>query len=42
MEYSLANLAKMLIMNDTEVAKTYALDLPGQEKGHAAHLRVVR
>jgi Zn-dependent peptidase ImmA (M78 family) len=42
MGYSLADLAKMLIMNDTEIAKTYSIDLPGQEKGRAAHLRVVR
>jgi Zn-dependent peptidase ImmA (M78 family) len=42
MGYSLADLAKMLIMNETEVAKTYSIDLPGQEKGRAAHLRVVR
>jgi Zn-dependent peptidase ImmA (M78 family) len=42
MGYSLADLAKMLIMNDTEVAKTYSIDLHGQEKGRAAHLRVVR
>jgi Zn-dependent peptidase ImmA (M78 family) len=42
MGYSLVDLGKMLVMNDAEVAKTYSLDLPGQEKGRAAHLRVVR
>jgi len=42
MGYSLADLAKMLVMNDQEVANMYAIDLPGRERGRAAHLRVVR
>jgi Zn-dependent peptidase ImmA (M78 family)/transcriptional regulator with XRE-family HTH domain len=41
MGYSLADLSKMLVMNDAEVAKMYSLNLPGQEKGRA-HLRIVR
>jgi hypothetical protein len=31
----------VLMMNETEVAKTYSIDLPGQEKGRA-HLRVIQ
>ncbi len=42
MGYSLADLSKVLIMNETEVAKTYSIDLPGQEKGRAGHLRVIQ
>jgi Zn-dependent peptidase ImmA (M78 family) len=40
--YSLADLAKMLSMNQQEVAKTYALDLPGPGNSRSAHLRVIR
>jgi hypothetical protein len=42
MGYSLSDLSKMLIMNDIEVAKTYSIDVPGQEKGRASHLRVIQ
>jgi Zn-dependent peptidase ImmA (M78 family) len=42
MGYSLADLAKMLVMNDQEVAKTYSIDLPDRERARAAHLRVIR
>jgi hypothetical protein len=42
MGYSLADLSKALIMNETELAKTYAIDLHGHEKGRAAHLRVIQ
>jgi Zn-dependent peptidase ImmA (M78 family)/DNA-binding XRE family transcriptional regulator len=42
MGYSLGDLSKVLIMNETELAKTYAIDLPGHEKGRAAHLRVIQ
>jgi hypothetical protein len=30
-----------LIMNESEVAKTYSIDLPGQEKGRGSHLRII-
>jgi hypothetical protein len=42
MGYSLGDLSKVLIMNETELAKTYSIDLPGHEKGRAAHLRVIQ
>ncbi|BBZ94348.1 XRE family transcriptional regulator [Bradyrhizobium diazoefficiens] len=42
MGYSLADLAKVLMMNETEVAKTYSIDLPGQKKSRAGHLRVIQ
>ena len=41
MGYSLGDLSKVLIMNETELAK-YSIDLPGHEKGRAAHLRVIQ
>ncbi|QOZ66405.1 ImmA/IrrE family metallo-endopeptidase [Bradyrhizobium arachidis] len=42
MGYSLADLSKMLIMNETEVAKTYSINLPGQDKARGAHLRIIQ
>jgi hypothetical protein len=42
MGYSVADLSKVLMMNETEVAKTYSIDLPGQEKGRASHLRIIQ
>jgi hypothetical protein len=42
MGYSLGDLSKLLIMNETELAKTYAIDLPSHEKGRATHLRVIQ
>jgi hypothetical protein len=42
MGYSLGNLSKMLIMNEIELTKTYSIDLPGQEKGRASHLRIIQ
>jgi Zn-dependent peptidase ImmA (M78 family) len=42
MGYSVADLSKVLLMNETEVAKTYSIDLPGQEKGRASHLRIIQ
>lgn len=42
MGYSLADLSKVLIMNEAELARTYAIDLPGHEKGRGAHLRVIQ
>jgi Zn-dependent peptidase ImmA (M78 family) len=42
MGYSLADLSKMLIMNETELAKTYTIDLPGQEKERRSHLRIIQ
>jgi len=42
MGYSLGDLSKVLIINETELAKTYSIDLPGHEKGRAAHLRVIQ
>lgn len=43
MGYSLGDLSKVLIMNETELAKTYSIELPGNEKGRAgAHLRVIQ
>jgi hypothetical protein len=42
MSYSLADLSKVLVMNEPELAKTYSIDLPGHEKGRAAHLRVIQ
>lgn len=42
MGYSLADLSKVLIMNETELAKTYSLDLPGQDKARGAHLRIIQ
>jgi hypothetical protein len=42
MSYSLSDMAKVLIMNETELAKAYSIDLPGHEKGRAAHLRVIQ
>ena len=41
MGYSVADLSKVLMMNETEVAKTYSINLPGQEKGRT-HLRVIQ
>jgi Zn-dependent peptidase ImmA (M78 family) len=42
MGYSLGDLSKMLIMNEIELAKTYSIDLPGQEKGRGSHLRIIQ
>lgn len=42
MGYSISDLSKMLIMNEGELAKTYSLDLPGQEKGRGSHLRIIQ
>jgi hypothetical protein len=42
MGYSLGDLSKVLMMNETEVAKTYSINLPGHENGRAAHLRVIQ
>jgi hypothetical protein len=42
MGYSVADLSKVLMMNETQVAKTYSIDFPGQEKGHASHLRIIQ
>jgi Zn-dependent peptidase ImmA (M78 family) len=42
MGYSLGDLSKMLIMNEIELAKTYSIDLPGQEKGRGPHLRIIQ
>lgn len=40
--YSIGDLAKMLLMHNQELAKTYSIDLPGQERGRTAHLRLVQ
>jgi hypothetical protein len=40
--YSLADLAKMLLMYDQEVAKTYSIEMPGQGKVRATSLRIVQ
>jgi hypothetical protein len=42
MGYSLGDLSKVLLMNESELAKRYSIDLPGQEKGRAAHLRIIQ
>lgn len=42
MGYSLADLSKMLIMNELEVANTYSIDLPGHEKVRGGHLRIIQ
>lgn len=41
MGYSLADLSKVLVMNETELAKTYSIALPG-EKGRKTHLRIIQ
>jgi Zn-dependent peptidase ImmA (M78 family) len=41
MGYSLADLSKMLIMNEVELARTYSIDLPG-EKARKTHLRIIQ
>jgi hypothetical protein len=40
MGYSVADLSKVLMMNETEVARTYSIDLPTDGKGRASHLRI--
>ncbi|SDG59515.1 Zn-dependent peptidase ImmA, M78 family [Bradyrhizobium sp. Rc2d] len=42
MGYSLGDLSKMLIMNETEIARTYSIDLPGQDKKRTSHLRIIQ
>jgi hypothetical protein len=42
MGYSLADLSKMLIMNETELARTYSINLPAQERARGAHLRIIQ
>jgi len=42
MGYSLGDLSQVLIMNESELAKTYSIDLPGHEKTRSAHLRVIQ
>jgi Zn-dependent peptidase ImmA (M78 family)/DNA-binding XRE family transcriptional regulator len=42
MGYSLGDLSKMLIVNESEMAKTYSIGLPGQEKGRGSHLRIIQ
>jgi hypothetical protein len=42
MGYSLGDLSQVLIMNESELAKTYSIDLPGHEKTQSAHLRVIQ
>jgi hypothetical protein len=41
MGYSLGDLSKVLVMNETELATTYLIDLRRQKEGRAAHLRVI-
>jgi hypothetical protein len=42
MGYSGGDLSKMLVVNEIEMAKTYSIGLPGQEKGRGSHLRVIQ
>ena len=42
MGYTLADLSKMLKMNEVEVAKTYDIDLPGDGKARGSHLRIIQ
>jgi len=42
MGYSVADLSTILMMNETEVMKTYSIDLPGQEKARGPHLRIIQ
>jgi hypothetical protein len=42
MGYSLGDLSKMLVVNESEMAKTYSIGLPGQEKGRGSHLRIIQ
>lgn len=42
MGYSLADLSKMLVMSETELAKNYSINLPGQESARGAHLRIIQ
>jgi hypothetical protein len=41
MGYSLRDLAKILT-NEVELAKTYSIVLPDQEKSRTAHLRIIQ
>lgn len=41
MGYTLADMSIMLKMNEVEVAKTYDIDMPGDDKARRAHLRIV-
>lgn len=42
MGHTLADLSKMLKMNEVEVAKTYDIDLPGDDKVRGSHLRIIQ
>lgn len=42
MNYSLDDLATMLKMNNDEIARTYSITLPGEDKARPNHLRVIQ
>lgn len=40
--YTLADLSKMLKMNEVEVARTYDIDLPADGTARGSHLRIIQ
>ncbi|ABE62174.1 protein of unknown function DUF955 [Nitrobacter hamburgensis X14] len=42
LNYSLYDLSAMLSMHQNEIALTYSIDLPGDDKGRPKHLRVIQ
>ena len=42
LDYSLADLAKVMNARETEFVRTYSIELPGQKAAKPGHLRIVK